>query len=189
MPGPSARPPVRVRMRVRRSESSTTPRPDSERRRELGGRRVDALSHVAARTTRAQTGRTCLRRRAGSVTRCSTTRRRHGRTGPSTRADPRRRRRVQTGLEAQGSVCDVGEAASTFDVVILGGGSGGYARALRAAELGLSVALVEKDKLGGTCLHRGCIPTKALLHAAEVADTARESEQFGVQTHASRRST
>jgi dihydrolipoamide dehydrogenase len=67
------------------------------------------------------------------------------------------------------------------DVVILGGGSGGYAAALRAAELGLSVALVEKDKLGGTCLHRGCIPTKALLHAAEVADTARESEQFGVR--------
>jgi dihydrolipoamide dehydrogenase len=67
------------------------------------------------------------------------------------------------------------------DVVILGGGSGGYAAALRAAELGLSVALIEKDKLGGTCLHRGCIPTKALLHAAEVADSARESEQFGVR--------
>ncbi len=67
-----------------------------------------------------------------------------------------------------------------FDVVILGGGSGGYACALRSAQLGLSVALIEKDKLGGTCLHRGCIPTKALLHAAEVADTARESEQFGV---------
>jgi dihydrolipoamide dehydrogenase len=69
----------------------------------------------------------------------------------------------------------------TFDIVILGGGSGGYACALRAAELGLSVALVEKDKVGGTCLHRGCIPTKALLHAAEVADTARESELFGVK--------
>jgi dihydrolipoamide dehydrogenase len=67
------------------------------------------------------------------------------------------------------------------DVVILGGGSGGYAAALRAAELGLSVALVERDKLGGTCLHRGCIPTKALLHAAEIADSARESEQFGVR--------
>jgi dihydrolipoamide dehydrogenase len=67
------------------------------------------------------------------------------------------------------------------DVVILGGGSGGYAAALRAAELGLSVALIERDKLGGTCLHRGCIPTKALLHAAEVADSARESEQFGVR--------
>ncbi|HZN75517.1 MAG TPA: FAD-dependent oxidoreductase, partial [Micromonosporaceae bacterium] len=68
-----------------------------------------------------------------------------------------------------------------FDVVVLGGGSGGYATALRAAELDLSVVLIEKDKLGGTCLHRGCIPTKALLHAGEVADTARESSQFGVQ--------
>jgi len=73
-------------------------------------------------------------------------------------------------------------AENTFDIVILGGGSGGYACALRAAELGLSVALVEKGKLGGTCLHMGCIPTKALLHAAEVADTAREGEQFGVKT-------
>ncbi|HZN75428.1 MAG TPA: dihydrolipoyl dehydrogenase [Micromonosporaceae bacterium] len=71
--------------------------------------------------------------------------------------------------------------SNAFDVVILGGGSGGYATALRAAELNLSVALVEKDKLGGTCLHRGCIPTKALLHAGEVADTARESAQFGVK--------
>jgi dihydrolipoamide dehydrogenase len=75
---------------------------------------------------------------------------------------------------------DVPEA-SEFDVVILGAGSGGYACALRAAQLGLSVALVEKDKLGGTCLHVGCIPTKALLHAAEVADAARESEKFGVR--------
>ena len=68
-----------------------------------------------------------------------------------------------------------------YDIVILGAGSGGYACALRAAQLGLSVALVEKDKLGGTCLHVGCIPTKALLHAAEVADAARESEKFGVR--------
>jgi dihydrolipoamide dehydrogenase len=73
-------------------------------------------------------------------------------------------------------------AENTFDIVILGGGSGGYACALRAAELGMSVALVEKGKLGGTCLHMGCIPTKALLHAAEVADSAREGEQFGVKT-------
>jgi dihydrolipoamide dehydrogenase len=71
-------------------------------------------------------------------------------------------------------------SGTTFDVVILGGGSGGYAAAMRGAQLGLSVALIEKDKLGGTCLHYGCIPTKALLHAAEVADSARESEQFGV---------
>jgi dihydrolipoamide dehydrogenase len=74
----------------------------------------------------------------------------------------------------------VADGTDSFDVVILGAGSGGYACALRAAELGLSVALVEKGKLGGTCLHVGCIPTKALLHAAEVADSARESEQFGV---------
>ena len=72
-------------------------------------------------------------------------------------------------------------AEPTHDVVVLGGGSGGYACALRAAELGLSVALVEKDLLGGTCLHRGCIPTKALLHAAEVADSAREATRFGVR--------
>ena len=71
---------------------------------------------------------------------------------------------------------------STYDVVVLGGGSGGYACALRAAQLGLNVVLIEKDKLGGTCLHVGCIPTKALLHAAEVADQSRESEQFGVRT-------
>src|SRR6266498_3807869 len=68
-----------------------------------------------------------------------------------------------------------------FDLVILGGGSGGYACALRAAELGMNVALVERDKLGGTCLHRGCIPTKALLHAGEIADQTRESEQFGIK--------
>ncbi|MFD1948993.1 dihydrolipoyl dehydrogenase [Nocardioides aestuarii] len=68
-----------------------------------------------------------------------------------------------------------------FDVLILGAGSGGYACALRAAQLGLSVGLVEKGNLGGTCLHVGCIPTKALLHAAEVADSARESSAFGVQ--------
>ena len=69
-----------------------------------------------------------------------------------------------------------------FDIVVLGGGSGGYATALRGAQLGLSVALIESGKLGGTCLHNGCIPTKALLHAAEVADTAREGAQFGVHT-------
>ncbi|MBN2177534.1 MAG: dihydrolipoyl dehydrogenase [Demequinaceae bacterium] len=69
-----------------------------------------------------------------------------------------------------------------FDVLILGGGSGGYAAALRASQLGLSVGLVEEDKLGGTCLHIGCIPTKALLHAAEVADTAREGSAIGVHT-------
>jgi dihydrolipoamide dehydrogenase len=73
-------------------------------------------------------------------------------------------------------------ADQSYDIVILGGGSGGYACALRAAELGKRVALIEKDKVGGTCLHRGCIPTKALLHAAELADQAREGANFGVQS-------
>ncbi|MCW2844630.1 MAG: dihydrolipoamide dehydrogenase [Nocardioides sp.] len=72
-------------------------------------------------------------------------------------------------------------ADAHFDVLILGAGSGGYACALRAAQLGLTVGLVEKGPLGGTCLHVGCIPTKALLHAAEIADSARESGQFGVR--------
>ncbi|CAA9369588.1 MAG: Dihydrolipoamide dehydrogenase of pyruvate dehydrogenase complex [uncultured Nocardioidaceae bacterium] len=72
------------------------------------------------------------------------------------------------------------QSGSTSDVVILGGGSGGYACALRAAELGLTVTLVEQDKLGGTCLHRGCIPTKALLHAGEVADAVRGSSALGI---------
>ena len=69
-----------------------------------------------------------------------------------------------------------------YDIVILGGGSGGYAAALRAAQLDLKVVLIEKGKVGGTCLHRGCIPTKALLHAAEVADLAREGQQFGIKS-------
>lgn len=68
-----------------------------------------------------------------------------------------------------------------YDVVILGAGSGGYAAALRAAQLGLKVALIEGDKVGGTCLHRGCIPTKALLHTAEVADEMREGPSIGVK--------
>jgi dihydrolipoamide dehydrogenase len=73
-------------------------------------------------------------------------------------------------------------AEGGYDIVVLGGGSGGYACALRAAELGQRVALMEKDKVGGTCLHKGCIPTKALLHSAEIADQARESEAFGVRS-------
>ncbi len=72
------------------------------------------------------------------------------------------------------------EGIGSYDIVVLGGGSGGYACALRAAELGKRVALIEKDRVGGTCLHRGCIPTKALLHAAEIADHARDSASFGV---------
>ncbi len=90
-------------------------------------------------------------------------------------------------VDHRGKASELGEISvageqtpNHFDVVILGGGSGGYAAALRAAELGKSVVLIEKDKVGGTCLHRGCIPTKALLHAGEIADAARESAQFGV---------
>jgi len=75
----------------------------------------------------------------------------------------------------------VADSPTVYDIVVLGGGSGGYATALRATELGLTVALIEADKVGGTCLHYGCIPTKALLHAAEVADAARDSERFGVR--------
>ena len=75
---------------------------------------------------------------------------------------------------------------SNFDIVILGAGSGGYAAALRAGQLGLKVALIEGDKVGGTCLHRGCIPTKAILHAAETADTVRESSAFGVEAQLQR---
>ena len=70
---------------------------------------------------------------------------------------------------------------NTYDLVVLGGGTGGYAAALRAAQLDMKVALIERDKLGGTCLHRGCVPTKALLHAAEVADSAREAGGFGIE--------
>lgn len=73
-------------------------------------------------------------------------------------------------------------ADHTFDLVVLGGGSGGYAAAIRASELGMTVGLIEKDKVGGTCLHRGCIPTKALLHSAEVADVSREAAHYGINT-------
>ena len=67
----------------------------------------------------------------------------------------------------------------SFDIVVLGGGSAGYAVALRAVQLGKTVAIVETDKLGGTCLHKGCIPTKAMLHSAEVADVVRDAEESG----------
>ena len=73
-------------------------------------------------------------------------------------------------------------ADQQFDIVVLGGGSAGYATAIRATQLGMRVAVIEKDKLGGTCLHRGCVPSKALLHAAEVADVAREGAHYGVQS-------
>ena len=76
-------------------------------------------------------------------------------------------------------------ADQQFDIVVLGGGSAGYAAAIRATQLGFSAAVIEKDKLGGTCLHRGCVPTKALLHSAEIADVAREGEAYGVLTSVS----
>jgi len=76
----------------------------------------------------------------------------------------------------------VAEGSDSFDVVILGGGNAGYAAAFRATKLGLSVAMVEKDKVGGTCLHRGCIPTKALLHAADLVDEIKSSGEFGIIT-------
>ena len=68
-----------------------------------------------------------------------------------------------------------------YDIVVLGGGPGGYATALYAASAGLSVALVEANKVGGTCLHRGCIPAKALLHAAEVFRTVGHAGEHGVK--------
>ncbi|WP_026694698.1 dihydrolipoyl dehydrogenase [Peribacillus kribbensis] len=72
--------------------------------------------------------------------------------------------------------------ANEYDLVILGGGTGGYVAAIRAAQLGLKTAIVEKGKLGGTCLHKGCIPSKALLRSAEVYKTAKKSSEFGVET-------
>lgn len=88
--------------------------------------------------------------------------------------------RMEGSGTGSGKGSDTGVSGSEFDVLVLGAGSGGYACALRAAQLGLSVGLVEQGKLGGTCLHEGCIPTKALLHAAEVADAARGAAAFGV---------
>ncbi|UPK42032.1 dihydrolipoyl dehydrogenase [Paenibacillus pabuli] len=70
----------------------------------------------------------------------------------------------------------------TCDVAILGGGTGGYVAAIRAAQLGKQVVIIEKDKLGGTCLHRGCIPSKALLRSAEVYAEIQESEMYGIET-------
>lgn len=72
--------------------------------------------------------------------------------------------------------------SENYQLVILGGGTGGYVAAIRAAQLGLKTAIVENRALGGTCLHRGCIPSKALLRSAEVFATTRESEAYGVKT-------
>lgn len=71
-----------------------------------------------------------------------------------------------------------------FDVVVIGGGPGGYVAAIRGAQLGASVALVERDKVGGTCLNRGCIPTKALYYSARALKAARRSAEFGVDVGA-----
>lgn len=71
--------------------------------------------------------------------------------------------------------------AKEYDVVILGGGTGGYVAAIRAAQLGLKTAIVEKEKLGGTCLHKGCIPSKALLRSAEIYSQAKQANEFGVE--------
>ncbi len=71
-----------------------------------------------------------------------------------------------------------------FDLVVLGGGPGGYAAALYGASAGLSIAIVEEQRVGGTCLHRGCIPAKELLQTAEVLRTVRAAAEFGVLTSA-----
>jgi dihydrolipoamide dehydrogenase len=71
-------------------------------------------------------------------------------------------------------------SSNDFDLVVLGAGTGGYSAAFRAAQLGLRIALVDEDKIGGTCLHRGCIPTKALLESAEMVNRARHLKDFGV---------
>ena len=73
-------------------------------------------------------------------------------------------------------------ATQEFDLLVLGGGSAGYSAAIRTTELGMTVGLVERAKLGGTCLHTGCIPTKAYLHSAELADNARDGAKYGVNT-------
>jgi dihydrolipoamide dehydrogenase len=73
-----------------------------------------------------------------------------------------------------------------YQVTVLGGGPGGYVAAIRAAQCGLKVALVEKDSLGGTCLNRGCIPTKALLRSAEVYETISKAKEFGIETSIAR---
>jgi dihydrolipoamide dehydrogenase len=92
------------------------------------------------------------------------------------------RERIYTEKPHEGGTVERLQVA-TYDLVILGAGSGGYAAALRGSQLGLKVALIERDVLGGTCLHRGCIPTKALLHAGEIADNVRESAAFGVKSN------
>src|SRR5450759_3053555 len=73
-------------------------------------------------------------------------------------------------------------SSNSFDLVVLGAGTGGYSAAFRAAQLGLKVALVDDDKIGGTCLHRGCIPTKAILESANLAHRVGDGGRLGVLT-------
>lgn len=73
--------------------------------------------------------------------------------------------------------------ANEYDLVILGGGTGGYVAAIHASKLGMKVAIVEKEKLGGTCLHKGCIPSKALLRSAEIYKQTKEASAFGIETN------
>src|SRR6476619_4334188 len=71
-------------------------------------------------------------------------------------------------------------SSNDFDLVVLGAGTGGYTAAFRAAQLGLKVALVDEDKIGGTCLHRGCIPTKALLESAGLVERMKHAKDYGL---------
>ena len=80
-------------------------------------------------------------------------------------------------------------SSNDFDLVVLGAGTGGYTAAFRAAQLGLKVALVDEAKIGGTCLHPGCIPTKALLESAAFVERVRHAKEFGDSTPATRSST
>lgn len=80
----------------------------------------------------------------------------------------------------------MGESSSTFDLAIIGGGPGGYVAAIKAAQLGIKTALIEKDKVGGTCLHRGCIPTKVLLHTAELYNKFLKAKEFGISANSVR---